>query len=90
MGARLLEADTLELAASDDERIEVAARAIAIETEADSVARSLQALAVAAVRHGPVDTVTWGSTAVHSSSRRSPRRRRASSSARSCAIWARS
>lgn len=53
------EVDTLELATSDDERIEVVGKGVAIETEADSVARSLQALAVAAVRHGPVETVTW-------------------------------
>ena len=30
-----------------------------IETEPNAVARALDALAIAAVRHGPVETVTW-------------------------------
>ena len=35
------------------------ATGVEIETEADVVARSLQALAIAAIRHGPVEQVTW-------------------------------
>ena len=50
---------TLELASSDDERIDAVGDGVEIETEADVVARSLQALAIAAIRHGPVDKVTW-------------------------------
>jgi len=50
---------TLELASSDDERIAAVGDGVEVETEADIVARSLQALAIAALRHGPVDTVTW-------------------------------
>jgi signal transduction histidine kinase len=53
------EVSTLELASSDDARIETLGHGTVIETEADSVARSLRALAVAAVRHGPVESVTW-------------------------------
>ncbi len=54
-----LEVDTLELATSADARVEAVGTGTVIETEAESVARSLQALAVAAVRHGPVERVTW-------------------------------
>jgi signal transduction histidine kinase len=55
----LREADTLELAAADDERIEAVGRGATIETEADEVARSLRALAVAAARYGGVEKVRW-------------------------------
>ncbi len=55
----LLEVDTLELAASDDERISVEGTGEAIETERETVARALEAFAIAAVRHGPVERVTW-------------------------------
>lgn len=55
----LQEADTLELASADDERIAAEGTGTAIETEPDSVSRSLAALAVAASRHGPADVVTW-------------------------------
>jgi signal transduction histidine kinase len=55
----LIEADTLDLAASDDERVAVTGRGETIETDATTVRRSLGSLAVAAVRHGPVDAVTW-------------------------------
>lgn len=57
--AVLRDADTLELATSDDERIVTEGDGEAIETEPESVARALQSLAIAAVRHGPVDRVTW-------------------------------
>jgi signal transduction histidine kinase len=55
----LREADTLELARSDDERVVAAGEGETIETEPESVGRALRALAVAAARHGPVDEVTW-------------------------------
>jgi signal transduction histidine kinase len=52
-------ADTLELARADDERIAAEGTGETIETEAEAVERALRALAVAALRHGPVDRVTW-------------------------------
>jgi signal transduction histidine kinase len=55
----LREVDTLELATVDDERIETEGRGETIETEADEVARSLRALAIAAVRYGGVERVRW-------------------------------
>src|SRR5207244_5434413 len=55
----LREVDTLELASSDDERVRVEGSGESIETEAEAVARGLRSLAVAAVRYGPVDEVTW-------------------------------
>jgi light-regulated signal transduction histidine kinase (bacteriophytochrome) len=55
----LLPADTLELATTDDGRVAVTGTGETIETEGETVARSLRALAIAAVRHGPVDRVTW-------------------------------
>jgi signal transduction histidine kinase len=55
----LREVDTLELARSGDERVAVEGAGEAIETDAEAVSRSLAALALAAVRHGPVDGVTW-------------------------------
>jgi signal transduction histidine kinase len=55
----LREVDTLTLASSDDERIRVEGRGERVETEGETVSRSLRSLAIAAVRHGPVDQVTW-------------------------------
>jgi len=55
----LLEADTVELARSDDERVVVEGSGTTIETEADAVACGLAALALAAIRFGPADRVTW-------------------------------
>jgi signal transduction histidine kinase len=52
-------ADTLELAQADDERIAVEGTGEPIEVDAEVVQRSLTALAVAAIRHGPVEQVTW-------------------------------
>jgi signal transduction histidine kinase len=52
-------ADTLDLATSDDERVVTEGEGERIETEPESVGRALQALAVAASRHGPADQVTW-------------------------------
>jgi signal transduction histidine kinase len=55
----LRDADTLELARSDDERIEASGDGATIETHGETVARGLQALAIAAVRYGPAERVTW-------------------------------
>jgi hypothetical protein len=55
----LREADTLELATSDDERVDAEGAGETIETEPESVGRALQALAVAAARYGPAERATW-------------------------------
>ena len=55
----LREADTLELARADDERVVAEGAGETIETEVESVARALRALAVAAARFGPAERVTW-------------------------------
>jgi signal transduction histidine kinase len=56
----LREADTAELAgAGGDERVAVEGRGETIETEVESVQRALSSLAVAAVRFGPAERVTW-------------------------------
>jgi signal transduction histidine kinase len=55
----LSDADTLDLALADDDRIGVTGRGETIETEPTAVRRALKAFAVAAVRHGPVGSVTW-------------------------------
>jgi signal transduction histidine kinase len=55
----LVAADTLDLARSDDGRITVTGRGETIETEPAAVRRALRAFAIAAVRHGPVEGVTW-------------------------------
>ena len=55
----LVEADTIELATSDDERVSVEGDGAVLETDRESVARALEAFAIAAVRHGPVEHVTW-------------------------------
>ncbi len=55
----LREVDTLELATSDDPRVAVEGAGETIETEVESVERALRALAIAAIKHGPVDQVTW-------------------------------
>lgn len=52
-------ADTLELAAAEDERVVAQGSGETIETEVEAVARALGALAVAAARHGPAERVTW-------------------------------
>src|SRR4051812_7295496 len=52
-------ADTVALAQDDDERINVEGSGVVIDTEVAAVERALRALAVAAVRHGPVEQVTW-------------------------------
>jgi signal transduction histidine kinase len=55
----LREVDAVELASSDDERIRTEGSGETVEVEEESVARALESLAIAAVRHGPVDQVTW-------------------------------
>ena len=55
----LREANTLELVTSDDERIAVSGEGETIETEPDTLAIALRALAVAASRYGPAERVTW-------------------------------
>ena len=55
----LIEADTVALATSDDERVVTTGGGETVETEAATVARGLEALAVAAIRFGPVEEVTW-------------------------------
>ena len=54
-----IEADTLELATSHDERVSAEGEGATVETDRESVARALEAFAVAAVRHGPVERVGW-------------------------------
>jgi hypothetical protein len=58
----LREADTVELARADDERIVVEGAGEAIETDSDAVRSALHSLALAAVRHGPVEQVRWSVT----------------------------
>jgi signal transduction histidine kinase len=55
----LQRADTLELAQSADERVAVEGAGDSIETDPATLKRSLAALATAAIRHGPVEQVTW-------------------------------
>jgi signal transduction histidine kinase len=55
----LVEADTLELASSADEQVEAAGAGASIQTDEPAVRRALEALAVAAARHGGIDRVTW-------------------------------
>ncbi|MGZ4333551.1 MAG: histidine kinase dimerization/phospho-acceptor domain-containing protein [Gaiellaceae bacterium] len=55
----LREVDTLELARVADPRVAVVGEGETVETEVESVERALRALALAAVRHGPVKEVTW-------------------------------
>ena len=51
--------DTLELARSEDGRVTVEGSGETVETEAEAVERALAALALAAIRYGPVEGVTW-------------------------------
>jgi len=53
------EVDTAELAHADDGRIAVDGTGETIETDADAVRSALHSLAVAALRHGPVEQVRW-------------------------------
>jgi signal transduction histidine kinase len=55
----LREADTLELAGSEDERVGTTGQGATIETNVEAVERALASLAIAAVRFGPVERVSW-------------------------------
>jgi signal transduction histidine kinase len=55
----LKDADTLELATTDDERVVTEGKGETIETEAEAVERALRSLAIAAARFGPAEQVTW-------------------------------
>jgi signal transduction histidine kinase len=55
----LREVDTLELARSADDRVAAGGAGAVIETEVEAVERALRALAIAAIRHGPVEQVAW-------------------------------
>ncbi|HEU5363566.1 MAG TPA: histidine kinase dimerization/phospho-acceptor domain-containing protein [Gaiellaceae bacterium] len=55
----LREVDTAELARGGDERIETVGEGETVETDADAVGSALRSLALAAIRHGPVEHVTW-------------------------------
>ena len=53
-------ADTLDLAASSgNERVSAEGAGVTIQTDVELVRRSLAALALAALRHGQLDAVTW-------------------------------
>jgi hypothetical protein len=51
--------DTRSLVESDDGRIVVEGEGTTVETEPETVARSLRALAIAAARFGPAEQVRW-------------------------------
>jgi signal transduction histidine kinase len=53
------EIDTLELVRTDDPRIAVSGTAVTVETEVDTAAKALRSLALAALRHGPVEQVRF-------------------------------
>jgi signal transduction histidine kinase len=55
----LRDVDTRELVATDDPRIAVGGTGMGVETDADAVARALHSLALAALRHGPVEQVRF-------------------------------
>jgi hypothetical protein len=55
----LREVDTLELARSADARITVSGRGAVVSTEPEAVSNALAGLAVAALRHGSLATVSW-------------------------------
>ncbi len=54
-----LQADTLELATSGDERIGAVGQGAAVQTDVDAVRASLESLALAAMRFGPATSATW-------------------------------
>ncbi len=55
----LREVDTLELVQGDDSRIAVEGEGAVVEIEVETVGRALRSLAIAALRHGPAERVTW-------------------------------
>lgn len=55
----LRDVDTLELARAGGDQVSVEGTGAVVQTEVEAVERALRALATAALRHGPVDEVTW-------------------------------
>jgi signal transduction histidine kinase len=55
----LREVDSLELATSDDDRVEATGEGVTVRVDEPVIRRSLAALAAAALRHGEVDRATW-------------------------------
>jgi signal transduction histidine kinase len=55
----LREVDTLELARVGGDQVVVEGEGAVVRTEVESVERALRALAIAAIRYGPVDEVVW-------------------------------
>ncbi len=55
----LIESDTLDLATSEDARVAATGTGATVTTDVPSVRRALEALAVAAARHGGVERVEW-------------------------------
>lgn len=55
----LTEVDTLELAASDDERVGVSGHGAVVSTDRDAVASALAWFASAALRHGGLPSIAW-------------------------------
>ena len=55
----LTTADTLDLASSDDARVRTVGSGTDVETDVAAVSTALDALAVAAVRHGGIGEATW-------------------------------
>lgn len=55
----LREVDTLELPAFEDERVAVRGSGAVIDSEPDALRTALRGLALAALRHGPVERVAW-------------------------------
>jgi len=53
------EGNTLTLAYASDERVAVTGSGETIETDPDAIRAGLEALAIAALRHGDLDRVTW-------------------------------
>ncbi len=53
------EVDTLELAQDEDPRVTVTGTGATVETDLEAIRHALNSLAAAALRHGPVDQVTW-------------------------------
>jgi signal transduction histidine kinase len=51
--------DTLEVARSDDTRIDAGGEGVTVESDPDAATAALRSLAIAALRHGPIDRVRW-------------------------------
>jgi signal transduction histidine kinase len=57
--ATLREVDTRDLVQAGDERIVADGTGTVVETDADAAAGALRGLALAGLRHGPVDEIRW-------------------------------